>query len=163
MCLHAKKYYKRTTTRKSYIKFDCVSLLHSPLAFCRPKVNECFPILDMILQSTLLTYVKISEQYSKNSLTSDWFIEPFRVVEAIIISEKQLVVSGHDIRRGGCMAIELLPRFQPGVLPFSFGYGGNGAEKGWVQCEALAYVIFRYFLIKNEAIDDIMLSKESPF
>ena len=34
MCLHAKKYYKRSTTRKSYIKFDCVSLLHSPLAFC---------------------------------------------------------------------------------------------------------------------------------
>ena len=84
-------------------------------------------------------------------------------MEAIIISEKKLVVSGHDIRGGGCMAIELLPRFQPGVFPFSFGYGGNGAEKGLVQCEALAYVILRYFLIKNEAIDDIMLSKESPF
>ena len=39
-------------------------------------------------------------------------------MEAIIISEKQLVVSGHDIRGGGCMAIELLPRFQPEVFSF---------------------------------------------
>ena len=47
-----------------------------------------------------------------------------------MFSEKQLVVSGHDIRGGGCMAIELLPRFQPEVFPFSFGYNENGAEKG---------------------------------
>ena len=61
------------------------------------------------------------------------------------------------------MAIELLPRFQPDVFPFSLDMAEMVRKRAEYNAGLSHMQFLDIFFIKNEAINDIMLSKESPF